>query len=64
MDSLDNLERDVNACLTFLLANQDKWDVEAPTGAGDKWAHLDDETREQYEAIEARVRDKVARGEL
>ena len=33
-------------------------------GAGDKWAHLDDETREQYEAIEARVRDKVARGEL
>lgn len=33
-------------------------------GAGDKWGHLDDETREQYERIEARVRDKVARGEL
>ena len=31
MDSLeDNLERDVNACLMFLMANQDKWDVEAP----------------------------------
>lgn len=28
------------------------------------WAHLDDETRVQYEAIEARVRDKVAKGLL
>lgn len=33
-------------------------------GAGDKWAWLTDEKRAQYEAIEARVRDKMARGEL
>lgn len=28
------------------------------------WAHLDDETRERYEAIEERVKDKVRRGLL
>lgn len=28
------------------------------------WGYLDQETRERYEAIEARVREKVARGEL
>ncbi len=33
-------------------------------GAGDQWGHLDDDKRAQYEAIEARVREKVKRGEL
>jgi hypothetical protein len=28
------------------------------------WAKLDKETREKYEAIEDRVREKVRRGEL
>lgn len=33
-------------------------------GSGDKWGHLSEAKRAQYEAIEARVRDKVERGEL
>lgn len=28
------------------------------------WSHLDKDKREQYEAIERRIRDKVERGEL
>lgn len=28
------------------------------------WVHLDEDTRARYEAIEQRVRGKVARGEL
>ncbi len=33
-------------------------------GSRGAWAHLDEETRERYKAIEARVRDKVEKGLL
>lgn len=33
-------------------------------GSGDRWGRLPAAKREQYEAIEARVREKMERGEL
>lgn len=39
---------------------------QSPTrkGAGDIWGHLPEDKRLQYLAIEARVRDKMKKGEL